>query len=141
MVFIIGPCFACVLIEVALSKKISVPSIIFVVGYFSKLFGKYFLTNFCEGKGKYNGNSWYKKFIHVVNVFEIRGTDTSKHTRFKPNENKNSSNNESFLLRPGLLTFLFWYFNVPSLNLSAPYQKCIVLAFGSKYLNTAFSAS
>ena len=44
--------------EAALSTKISVPSIIIrVVGYFSKLFGKYFLTNFCEGKGKYNDNS------------------------------------------------------------------------------------
>ena len=50
MLFIIGPCFACVLIEVALSKKISVPSIIFVVGYFSKLFGKYFLI-FVKEKG------------------------------------------------------------------------------------------
>ena len=41
---------ACVFFEVVLSTKISVPSIsICVTGYFSKLFGKYFLTNFCEG--------------------------------------------------------------------------------------------
>ena len=50
--------YACVFTEVALSTKISVASIIIrVVGYFLKIFGKYFLTDFCEGKRKYNGNS------------------------------------------------------------------------------------
>ena len=35
-----------------------VPSIIIrVVGYFSKPIGKYFLTNFCEEKVKYNADT------------------------------------------------------------------------------------
>ena len=91
-----------------------------------------------------------QKFINVVNVFEIRDTDTLN-LSLKSSKNisvlsptktiKNSSNNGSFLLRPGLLTFSFWYFNVPSSHLSVPCQKCILLAFGSQHLNTAISAS
>ena len=103
-----------------------------------------------EGKGKYNGNSWYKKFIHVVKVFEIRDADTSN-LWLRSSKNipvlsltktiKNSSNNESFLLRPDLLTFSFWYFIVPSSHLSVPSQKSILLAFSSTHLNAAISAS
>ena len=67
--------------------KISVQSIIIcIAGYFSELSGEYFHANSSEGKGKYNGNSWYKKCIHVVNVFQIRGTDTS-HLSLKSNKN------------------------------------------------------
>ena len=49
-------------------QKITVPSTITcVVGYFSER-----LVNILEkeGKGKYNGNSWCKKYIHTVNVLE-----------------------------------------------------------------------
>ena len=59
--------------------KISVQSIIICTA-------GYFHANSSEGKGKYNGNSWYKKCIHVVNVFEIRGTNTS-HLSLKSNKN------------------------------------------------------
>ena len=58
-----------------------------------------------------------QKIDHVVKVFEIRDTDTSN-LSLKPSKNipvlsltktiKNSSNNGSFLLRPGLLTFSFY---------------------------------
>ena len=67
-----------------------------------------------------------KHIIHVVIVFKISDTDTSN-LSLKLSKNipvlsltktiKYSSNNESFLFRPGLLTISFWYFNVPSLHL------------------------
>ena len=39
-------------------------------------------------------NSWYKKFIHVVKVFEIRDTETSN-LSLKSSKNKPKSLNKS----------------------------------------------
>ena len=90
-----------------------------------------------------------KKTIHEVKIFEIKDIDGSNFS-LKSSKNKavlnltktlkNCPNNESFFVRSSLLIFSYFH-NVPSLNLPVLIQKCILLVFGSKLLNTAIGAS
>ena len=137
MVLIIKPCLClCFHWSSFFNKSFSSISNNKCCWYFSKLFGKHLLTNFCEGKGKYNGNSWYKKFIHVVKVLGIRDTDTS---------NLSLKSGKTILtMRAFFNVQVYWYFHFGILISHLCICLCLTKnepAFGSKHLNTAIIAS